>query len=591
MRSRPLAALLAAAVVASSVVAGSALAGPAQAATGTDVVTRVAGSLTGTDENNGPALDYWLEDIEGVGVDANGNVYFGSNHYDPDNNGVALKVDKTGILTKIAGTGTPGANIPGPALDRPIGYVMDVQPGPDGAIYVADSDNYSVLRIADGQLSVYAGDGTAGDPVAGAATSSPMAAPNGIAFDPAGNLYIATNGASNCYLLKVTPAGQLSKIAGNGGCQQPVVEGPALSTPFGSPQKVAVDSQGNVYMSDSSFGTTRVVKITPSGDLSFVAGNGTAGPLAPGPALSSPINGGYGIAIDQADNLYVTGGNTNEIGKVDTSGNLSVIAGDGTETLPTWGTEAAATSMPGPIGLAVDPIGNLFVATFPASVPVTVIKLSPATPSAPTDPHALADDKAVTLTWKEPVSFGSTQLTGYTVKAYLNDVEVPGATCQTTALTCTVTGLTNGKTYTFRIEAANSAGAGPSAAVTGTPSGSAPPPPPVPGQYELTIAAGAVKGKVPNKTVNLHGEARKAKQKVWIYRASKSGGAATLVGSVWSKNHQWKRKAVSFGGASTAYFCARAGLRFSDTIRVPALRSGPAVRGDVIRCPRIARNS
>lgn len=113
-------------------------------------------------------------------------------------------------------------------------------------------------------------------------------------------------------------------------------------------------------------------------------------------------------------------------------------------------------------------------------------------------------------------------------------------------------------------------------------------PTPNPTREIVTISAGKVKGKGKNKSVNLAGETRGSKKKVYVYRAAKRNGNAKLIAVTTSKNHAWQLAKASLGGRSSAFFCARVGSHFSDTVRVPQTTRAAAIpRGDIVRCGRV----
>jgi len=160
------------------------------------------------------------------------------------------KVTAGGTLSILAGTGQTGPPVPGPAssstLNNPAGVVADSA----GNVYIADQNNHAIEKVAlDGTLSVYAGiPGVTGLPTAGPAASSHLNNPDAIAIDSADNVYIADYG--NAVIEKVTPAGQLSVIAGIPGSAGTPTAGPATSSHLSQANGVAVDSAGNVYIAD-----------------------------------------------------------------------------------------------------------------------------------------------------------------------------------------------------------------------------------------------------------------------------------------------------------------------------------------------------
>jgi len=197
-----------------------------------------------------------MNNAVGLAVDAVGNIYFA----DLDNQRVR-KIDKAGIITTIAGSGTVIANL-----------------GTEGG---------------------FSGDG-------GPATSARLHSPHGVGVDAAGNVYIADT--TNYRIRKVTPAGIISTVAGTGSITIPVLGnlgdgGPATSATF-IPWDVKPDAAGNLYISDWLGHRIRKVDAA-TGIITTVAGTGTAGFSGDGgPATSAAINGPTGLTIDAQGNLY-----------------------------------------------------------------------------------------------------------------------------------------------------------------------------------------------------------------------------------------------------------------------------------------------
>jgi sugar lactone lactonase YvrE len=240
-----------------------------------------------------------LSFVVGVGLDSAGNLYIA----DPNN--VAIeKVTAGGTLSILAGTGQTGPPVPGPAssstLNNPAGVVADSA----GNVYIADQNNHAIEKVAlDGTLSVFAGiPGVTGLPTAGPAASSHLNNPDAIAIDSADNVYIADYG--NAVIEKVTPAGQLSVIAGIPGSAGTPTAGPATSSHLSQANGVAVDSAGNVYIADG--GPNVIAKVTPGGTLSILAGiSGTSAQPTPGLATASALGDPNGVGVDAVGALYV----------------------------------------------------------------------------------------------------------------------------------------------------------------------------------------------------------------------------------------------------------------------------------------------
>ncbi|HKM82700.1 MAG TPA: C1 family peptidase, partial [Candidatus Acidoferrum sp.] len=198
----------------------------------------------------------------------------------------------------------------------------------------------SALAFTPGIMNTVAGNGTAGF-VDGAAASAELDQPAGVAVDSAGNLYVADQG--NQRIRKVDTSGNISTVASisNAG--------------------VAVDSAGNLYIADQN--NQRIRKLDANGNISTVAGSGTAGFAGDGAAASAAeLNQPAGVAVDSAGNLYVADQGNQRIRKVDTGGNISTVAGNGTAGFGGDGAAATAAELNQPVGVAVDSAGNLYVA-------------------------------------------------------------------------------------------------------------------------------------------------------------------------------------------------------------------------------------
>jgi hypothetical protein len=258
-------------------------------------------------------------------------------------------------LSPFAGTGAPGPPVAGPATSSPFDGPDAVAVDSSGDVYIADDSNNEVEKVTpSGVLSIFAGTGACGQPTAGLATSSDLCAPAGVAVDSAGNVYIANYDAYD--VVKVTPSGMLSIVAGDGQDAAPT-PGPATSSALGELWGVAVDSSGNIYIADDT--QQAIEKVTPSGTLSIFAGTGNSGPATPGPATASDVSYPVGVATDPAGNVYVGAGN--RILKITPSDTLSIFAGNGSAAAPTPG-PATASALHTPYGVATDAGGDVYIA-------------------------------------------------------------------------------------------------------------------------------------------------------------------------------------------------------------------------------------
>ena len=220
------------------------------------------------------------------------------------------------------------------------------------------------------QITTVAGNGTqasTGDN--GLATSAELDIPAGVAFDSSGNYYIAE--FIGCKIRKVTIAtGDITTVAGNGTCGYSGDTGQATSAEIYYPNRVVLDSSGNIYIAD--YFNSRIRKVTvSSGVITTVAGNGTAGYSGDGAAATSAeINKAEGVFVDSSGNIYIADGVNNRVREVSAStGYISTVAGGGSSpstcsgSTDSIGDGCAATSaqLNDPNDLYVDSAGNIYI--------------------------------------------------------------------------------------------------------------------------------------------------------------------------------------------------------------------------------------
>ncbi len=265
-----------------------------------------------------------------------------------------------GTLRIIAGTGENGfSGDRSPATLARMSSPRQIALDSIGNLYIADSFNNRIRKVTlAGMISTVAGNGKggfAGD--GGPATAAALASPMGVAADRFGNLFISDS--RNNRIRKVTPDGSISTIAGTGNPGFSGDGGPAIFAainPFG----LAVDATGNLFIADGY--NHRIRKITPEGVISTVAGNGTQGFRGDGgPATAAELADPMSIAVDDAGNLFIGDMNNNRIRKVTAGGLISTVAGNGTPSFHGDGGPATAAGL-GVMGLAVDRTGYLYIA-------------------------------------------------------------------------------------------------------------------------------------------------------------------------------------------------------------------------------------
>jgi sugar lactone lactonase YvrE len=180
-----------------------------------------------------------------------------------------------------------------------------------------------------------------------------------VVVDTAGNLYIADK--SNQRIRKVSTSGIITTVAGNGTWGYSGDGGAATSAMLADPSDVAVDSLGNLYINDWS--NKRIRKVDTSGIITTVAGNGIAGYAGDGGAATSAmLSNPFGVAVDAAGNLFIADSGNQRIRKVSTSGIITTVAGNGTYGYSGDGGAATSAMLSDPYGVTVDAAGNLFIA-------------------------------------------------------------------------------------------------------------------------------------------------------------------------------------------------------------------------------------
>jgi sugar lactone lactonase YvrE len=266
------------------------------------------------------------------------------------------------IIQTVAGNGTSGFSGDNGAaatasLSEPFGVVVDTA----GNLYIADTSNHRIRKVnTSGVITTVAGNGTEGfSGDGGPATSAALNTPIGVAVDMAGNLYIAD--AFNNRIREVDATGIIRTVAGNGDAHFSGDHAAATSASLSAPFGVAVDKAGNLYIADTS--NQRIRKVNTSGTIATVAGNGTEGFSGDGgSATRASLNFPTGVTLDRAGNLFVTDQSNHRIRKVTTRGVITTVAGNGEAGFS--GDQAAATSasLNLPIGTAVDAAGMLYIA-------------------------------------------------------------------------------------------------------------------------------------------------------------------------------------------------------------------------------------
>jgi sugar lactone lactonase YvrE len=239
-----------------------------------------------------------------------------------------------------------------------------------GNLYIADTKNYRIRKVNPvgvittvvRRTGIYVS--SVDD---GRAVSAQLASPQGVAVDSAGNLYIADMDIVG--IRKVTPAGVITTVAGTqkGHFSRAmqvlgeVVSGDKIYTIGDGSQDLALDSAGNLYIADTSH--YRIRKVTPKGKITTIAGNGEKGYSGDGgKATQSQLGPSFGVAVDSSGNVYIADTYNSRIRKVTHAGMITTIAGNGNNGFSGDGGQATSAQLSWPRSVAVDSAGNLYIA-------------------------------------------------------------------------------------------------------------------------------------------------------------------------------------------------------------------------------------
>ena len=268
---------------------------------------------------------------------------------------------ESSTITTVAGNGTASfSGDSGPATSSSLNSPRNVAIDSSGNLFIADQNNHRIRRVDfQGSITTVAGNGTAGFSGDGSvATSAALNNPTGVAVDAQGNLFIADSG--NARIRKVSPAGTIITIAGNGIVGFAAEGVLAINTSL-APAGVAVDSSGNVFIAAKS--TNRIHKVGTNGLIFTVAGTGTLGLSGDGGlAINATLNSPSSVAVDSQGNLFIADSGNARIRRVGTAGVITTVAGSSSAGFSGDGGLATNAQLNNSMGVTVDPVGNFYIA-------------------------------------------------------------------------------------------------------------------------------------------------------------------------------------------------------------------------------------
>ena len=302
--------------------------------------------------DGGPAISSGLSGPGSLALDGLGRLYIADA---PDNRIRVISSD--GVITTAAGNGTSGySGEGGPAVGAGLTYPTGVTTDNYGGLYIADSGDERVLKVPlNGTITTAAGNGTRGySGDGGPGTAAELNLGVGVAADTSGNIFIADIG--NGRIRKLASSGIITTVAGNGISGYSGDGGPATAAQLNSSGRIAVDGAGNLYIS-GSIPDQHIRKVTPSGTISTVGASGAQGSLS-----------NAALAVDLAGNIYAgylaclncTNISAASVLKIEPSGTITRIAGNGTVGYSGDGGLATSAQLSGVAGLAVDSTGNVY---------------------------------------------------------------------------------------------------------------------------------------------------------------------------------------------------------------------------------------
>jgi streptogramin lyase len=314
--------------------------------------TTIAGQAGISGARNGIGRDarFNIGSRSGIALDRSGNLYV----VELQNNDIRL-INPSGIVSTLAGkAGTKGSSDgmgDNAMFSNPRGIAVDIS----GNAYVADAGNHTIRKIApSGMVTTFAGKAGISGTADGPAAIARFDLPNGIAVGPDGSIFVADGGNT---IRKITPEGVVSTVAGQAGIKGSM-DGLVSNARFNEPYAISVGTNGLIYVTE--WGNNIIRVINSSGMVSTLAGQAGVEGSDDGETTNAQFHIPSGIAVDGEGNLYVTDSKNNTIRKITSAGMVTTIGGlakrpgskDGA------GEDACFNA---PVGIAVDSRGNIYV--------------------------------------------------------------------------------------------------------------------------------------------------------------------------------------------------------------------------------------
>ena len=425
---------------------GVLLAGPALYAQVGNITSIAGNGSMSYSGDGGPATAAAIRGPQAMTIASNGNMYIA----DWGNNRIRA-INTLGVISTIAGTGTSGySGDSGAATAAMIFEPSAVITTHTGEIVFSDNINNRIRKInSAGIISTIAGTGTAGySGDGGPATAAKIYSPIGLAEDNWGNIYFADN--VNNKIRKIDTTGIITTFAGSSTYPGYSGDGgPASAARFSAPGDIIRDNNGNFYIADLINFAVR--KITPAGIISTIAGNGSSGFSGDGgPATAAKLVGPSRVAIDRFGYLYIDDGSAStsfRIRRISPDGVINTIAGNDSVGFSGDGGPAALAVFNRPVGLTTDPHNNVYIAD---SYNGRIRKIGPAAVAASDSLTVFVNNTCTTVQFQvEAKSFAA----GQHIKSYFDNNQIFDTTTSP-YLTCGIANFTHtfGSTGNYTIK-------------------------------------------------------------------------------------------------------------------------------------------